>query len=126
MDLKNRQRGMSFWNILLLLIVVGFGAIIGLKLIPVYLESWKIDKAMKGVMEDPSVGNQTKRDIIIALAKRLDIDGVTLISDSNFKEYGKVTKRDTTVSMDIYYQREVPLFGNLTLVAEFEKFAPNN
>ncbi len=123
MHSKTRQRGMSLWGILFLLAVFGFAAVIGLKLIPVYLESYKINKAMAGVLSDPRVVNQSDRDIIVALSKRLDIDGITRVNDTNFKEYGTIIKRDNIVRMEIYYQVEVPLFGNLTLLADFEKFA---
>jgi hypothetical protein len=125
MHLKTRQRGMSFWGILLMLVVFGFSAIIGLKLIPVYLESYKIDKAMKAVVQAPGVSRQTQRDIIIALSKRLDIDGVRRIDDTNFKEYGLINKQNGKVTMEIYYQAEVPLFGNLRLLAEFDKVVSN-
>ncbi len=123
MHSKTRQRGASLWGILFLLAIFGFGAVIGLKLVPVYLESYKIDKAMAGVLSDPRVANQTERDIVIALSKRLDIDGITRITDLNFREYGTITKRNKVVNMEIDYQAEVPLFGNLTLLADFEKAA---
>ena len=123
MHSKTRQRGISLWGILFLLAVFGFAAVIGLKLVPVYLESYKIDKAMTGVLSDPRVANQSDRDIVIALSKRLDIDGITRITDLNFREYGTITKRNRTVNMEISYQAKVPLFGNLTLLADFDKFA---
>ena len=118
---------MAGWGILFLLIVLGFSAVVIIKLVPVYLESYKIEKAMRGALEDPEVINQSRRDIILALTRRLDIDGVTRINYSNFADYGTVTidKDARKVTMEIFYQSEVPLFGNLTLLADFEKFASN-
>lgn len=120
-----RQRGMSGWMLLLLLILGGFGVLIGLKLIPVYLESFKIDNAMESVLEDRDIGERTKGEIVMALLRRLDIDDVTRINERNWQEFVKVEKRGTQVEITVVYTRVEPLFVNLSILAEFEKRARN-
>ena len=65
--------------------------------------------------------------MIKSLIKRLDIDGVYFINNTkSFKENGgSVIKTENSATMELYYVREVPLFGNLTLVAEFDKSFSN-
>ncbi|MCP5155177.1 MAG: DUF4845 domain-containing protein [Ectothiorhodospiraceae bacterium] len=120
-----RQRGMSGWMLLLLLILGGFGVLVGLKLIPVYLESLKIDKAMQSVLEDREIEARTKGEIVMGLLRRLDIDDVTRINELNWQEFVKVEKKGKQVEISVIYSRVEPLFLNLSILAEFEKHASN-
>ncbi len=118
------QRGASIWLILLMVIVLGFAVVCGLKVIPMYLESYKIDKAMEGVLQD-GAGSQTPRDIQLAMVRRLDIDDVKAIPSSEFKKYVTITKKGNSVTIEVDYEQEVHLFGNLWAVARFEKVRTN-
>ncbi len=120
-----RQRGMSGWGVLLLLVVIGFGSVIGLKLAPVYIESFKIDKALKGVISDPELGTRRKQEIKYALIKRFDIDDVKRVSEKNFKDTVTITKKGKKVSIDVEYRAEKPLFGNISVVVDFAKHVEN-
>ncbi len=123
--MANRQRGASVWMVILVVGILGFGAVFGLKLIPIYLESFKIDKAMKSVMENNDVVNMSKRAIITAFVTRIDIDSVTRINEANFKEYGTITKKGGKVTMDLDYDAEEALVANIFLTVVFSKSVSN-
>ncbi len=123
--MANTQRGASIWMVILIVGTLGFAAIFGLKLIPIYLESFKIEKAMKAVMENSDVQNMTKRAIVTAFVKRIDVDGVYRITERNFKEYGKITKKGAKVTMELDYDAVEPLGGNIFLTVVFSKSASN-
>jgi len=116
---------MSGWVILYILATLGAAGLVGMRLIPVYLDSFKIDKGLKAVIEDASATSQNKRAILEALIKRLDIDSVDAIHYKNYKELVKVTKKGNKVTIVATYRAEAPLFANLTLVADFKKEASN-
>ena len=118
------QRGASIWMVLLMVIVLGFAAIFGLKVIPIYLESYKIDQAIEGVLKD-GVASQTPRDIQLAMVRRLDVDDVKAIPSSKFKEYVTITKKGQRVTIEVSYDAEAHLFGNLWAVARFDKVRTN-
>jgi len=118
-----RQRGMSLISLIALVGVIGFAIVIGLKLVPIYLESWKIDKTINAVVKDPEVGAQEKQAIINSILKRLDIDGVKAVSYTNWRQSLSVTKRQNRVIIRVQYEEVVPLIGNLSLLAEFDKRA---
>jgi len=122
---KRRQRGMSGWVILYILATLGAAGLVGLRLLPVYLDSFKIDKGLKAVIEDASATSQNKRAILEALIKRLDIDSVDAIHYKNYKELVKVTKKGNRVTIVATYRAEAPLLANLTLVADFKKEVSN-
>lgn len=119
------QRGMSFLGLLATVAIVGFLIVIGLKLIPVYMDSWKIDKTLSDVIKDPSIGSQSKDSIIQSLLKRLDLDDVQAVNYTNWKESMSVTKRQNRVIIEVSYERRMPLLGNLYLLAEFDKRVEN-
>ncbi len=123
--MANRQRGASVWMVILVVGILGFGAVFGLKLIPIYLESFKIDKAMKSVMENNDVVNMSKRAIITAFVTRIDIDSITRITEANFKEYGTITKKGGKVTMDLDYDAEEALVANIFLTVVFSKSVSN-
>jgi len=116
---------MSGWVIMYVLATLGAFGLVGLKLFPVYMDSFKIDKSMKAVIEDTSVTKGNKRAIQESLIKRLDIDSVDAITYRNYKEFIKVTKKGDRVTIVAKYRTETPLFGNLLLVGDFDKQVSN-
>ncbi len=122
---KRRQRGMSGWVILYILTTVGAFGLVGLLLFPAYMDSYKIDKSLKAVIEDTSVTKQNKRAILEALIKRLDIDSVDAITYRNYKDVVKVTKKGDKVKIVTAFRVEKLLFANVSVVAEFNKEVSN-
>ncbi|MDX1434432.1 MAG: DUF4845 domain-containing protein [Gammaproteobacteria bacterium] len=119
------QRGMSFLGLLATVAIVGFLVVLGLKLVPVYIESWKIDKTLADVVKDPGIGSQPKENIVQDVLKRLDLDDVKAVNYSNWKESMTVTKRQNRVIIEVSYKEQMPLIGNLYLLAEFDKRVEN-
>ena len=118
------QRGASLWMVLLFVVVLGFAVVFGLKLIPVYLEWWKVERSVEGALQS-GVGSQSIREIQLAVLRRLDIDEVRRITHTNIGDYMTISKRGERVTVEIEYDRIEPLFGNLSVMAHFEKKLTN-
>lgn len=125
MNRKRQQRGMTFWMLLFVLTVLGFVFFVTLKLFPMYLESFKIDRAIESVTKDPGVGDRSKADIKDTLVKRFDIDDVTRITERDFNQYVDIDKKGRRVRITVEYSAEAHLVGNIYLVADFKKRASN-
>ena len=125
MRYRGRERGISFVGLIFVLVVLAFAGLFGLKLFPIYMESFKIDKAMKGLIEDSKIDQRTKQEIRGALIKRLDIDSVKAIGHGNMKDHLEITKQGGNVALDLTYEQETPLFGNISLLVTFEKHVEN-
>ena len=121
MRLRKRQRGLSFLGLITLVGILGFAAVIGLKLIPIYMESWKIDSIMNAVIEQPGINDQSRQEVIEMMLKRLDIDAVDSVNYTNWKDKLNVTKRKNNVTINVNYEIITPLIGNLSLLAVFDK-----
>jgi len=120
-----RQRGITFIGLLFVLVVLGFVAYIVMKLVPVYIESFKIDTAMNSVVQEPGIGGMTTKEIGRLFTKRLDIDSVTRITELNYRDYVTITNNQGRVGIDVSYRAETPLFGNVSVVVDFDKHAEN-
>ena len=125
MNLRRRQRGMTFWMLLFVLGVLGFAFYVTLKLFPIYLESFKIDRIIESVTREPGIGDQSRTAIVDTLVKRFDIDDVRRITERNFKNYVDIDKKGRRVRITVEYRAEAHLAGNIYLVANFKKRASN-
>ena len=121
MSFRNRQRGLSFLGLIALVGTLGFLAVIGLKLIPIYMDSWKIDGVMNAVISDTDINQQTRKQVLDSMIKRLDIESVDAVNYKNYKESLTIKKSNNQTSIHVYYQVVTPLIGNLSLIAEFDK-----
>ena len=120
-----RQQGISFVGLMTLLVVFGFLTLLGLKLVPIYLEAFKIAHALEGTVQDPGVAQKTKQEIGRALIKRLDIESVKRINYHNWPKYVTIVKKGTKVSIGVNYRAETPLVANLGLFVDFDRQVEN-
>ena len=114
---RKKQIGATFITWLMLAGILGFLAVAGLKLIPVYMEYGTIVSVMEDVAKEQSPGKKSPTTIWKSIDKRLHINNVRYIKKENFK-YERGNLADT---MTIKYEVRTPLFGNLDAVAKFEK-----
>lgn len=119
------QRGITALGLIFVLVFFGALFLIGLKLLPIYLESMKIEHALEKTVEDPNVGDLSKQEIAYSVVRRLDIDGVYLITERNWRDYLDIQKQRDRVSIVAKWHKEAPLVANLGLYADFEKTVAN-
>lgn len=118
---ERRQHGASILAIAFVLVVLSFAGYVGLKLLPVYSESFRIDSSLESLVQNEDLRNMSNRDIVDALVRRLEVNEVSFINRRTHPNYVDISKRTDKVVIRLSYRREVPLFGNLTLLADFEK-----
>ena len=123
--IMRKQQGITFMGLVFVLVVLAFTGLVGLKLFPFYMTSFKIDKAMTAVVEDVTMRDQTARKITASIVKRLDIDSVTRIYHRNINEYVTVKNDNGQITIDVFYDEEALLFGNIFLRVEFDKHFEN-
>ncbi|MFT5391580.1 MAG: hypothetical protein ACI8PT_001775 [Gammaproteobacteria bacterium] len=126
MNMRHHQRGMSILLGFFLLVVFAFMGLMGLKLLPFYLESFKVDQAMKGMIEEPNVADLSKKDIAFGIVRRLDIDGSYHITEHNWKDFVKITKDRRKVKIHVFWRKEAEFVGNVSIVADFDKTVTNS
>lgn len=111
----NGQRGLSFTGFMLGAFLLVLASVVGLKLIPVYMQNGEINKIFTAIANDPDMQKASNREIRTSFEKRASIDGVTAIKGE-----------DIDIKMDsgkpvlaANYAVKVPLAGNISLYIEF-------
>jgi len=103
--------------IALILMMVGFFAYIGLKLFPIYMESFKVNSALDSLKNEPGVATKPGGTIVTLLMKRLDIDDVESVT----RQEVSVERSTSGVNVYVDYEVEKYLFSNISLLVVFEK-----
>lgn len=113
----HKQHGMSFVGVVLLLALVASFALLSLKLLPVYLESFKIQTALEGLQADAEIVAKGKEEVLKALERRFDVDDVEHVNSSNVE----IRPRPGGMLVRVVYEVRGELVGNLDFVAKFDK-----
>ena len=116
--MRKSQRGVTFigWVFLLLpLAIVGYALI---RITPVYLTYMSVSKIMDQLAKEAPAGTQVNpAELRVSLDKRFDIEG---INSPTGKDIDIHRDGDSWVAI-ADYEEVAPLFGNVSLLAQFHK-----
>ena len=119
-ELLSKQRGIGFWGLMMVLILVGFFALIAFKVGPIYLNHAQIVRALNNVGSSGEFSNAPPTEIRRALQKRWDVDYISRIEPKDIKI--KRTKDGKVLAYQ--YIAEEKLFYNVHVAAHFEGEVP--
>lgn len=111
----NKQEGMTFLSLLIVLAVIGFFAYIGIKLTPVYLEHFSVTSSLQSLAEEESQGLAVG-ELRSRLLKRLEINNVSHVTENDISIRSDAGSKTVTVQ----YEVQEPFYGNVSLLLSFE------
>ena len=117
MQLIDKQKGMTGISLIALLVVIAFVAVIFLKIMPVYFDSFKVGDVVSGMKEERGLGDKTNNEITKMILKRLDVN---MVSDVT-KDHIIIEKSKNDVLIEVEYEVRKQMFGNLDVVISFTK-----
>ncbi len=122
MNLRKAQRGLTLWSGLYLFGSIAFIALCGIKIGPLYLNEFQVNRAVRDVAAESSVvgGDVDVAAVRAALQRRWDIDYLSQIEPRDIK----VVRTTGGLFLSYDYDAEVPLFGNIIVVANFKADIP--
>jgi hypothetical protein len=106
---------MGFAGVLALLVGIIFLAIVGMKLVPAYIEYFTIKKAIASISSGGQLRTATVAEIRKAFDLRQVVDDFTAISGKDLE----ITKDGGEVVISFAYEKRVPLFYNVSVVIDF-------
>jgi hypothetical protein len=111
----SQQKGMTGIGWLIVLALIGFFVLLTLKMVPSYLEFYKVVSSLDSIAKES--GFETPGEIRNLLERRFDISFVNTITpkDVLIKSAGQF------YSVRARYDARVHLFGNVSVVMEFDK-----
>lgn len=112
---QRRQRGITLIGFIVVMGVAGVFAYIGFKLFPMYQEYYAVKSALKGLAEEPDIGNMDPARIQQLMMRRLDMS----YSSNVKKEHVKIERGDAGWVMTVQYEVRRPMIANLDVVGKF-------
>jgi hypothetical protein len=106
---------MGFAGVLALLIAIVFIAIIGMKMVPAYIEYFTIKKAITSIAQSGELRSATVADVRKAYDRRANVDDITAVRPGDLE----VTKDGNEIVIGFAYEKRVPLFYNISLLIDF-------
>lgn len=114
--MARNQKGITLMSFVIVLVVVGFFALVAMKLFPIYSEYNNLRGVMKDFSAQPNAASMTPAQIHTELNRRFNIAYVESVK----KEHIKVQREGTIIQLNIAYEVRRPFFGNLDVVAKFD------
>mgnify|MGYP001552190011 CR=1 FL=1 len=114
---RGRQDGMTYLGMLMLLIVVAFFAVVVIKVLPIYLENFKVKSSLDSLAQEAKNNPValSPPELEKLLLNRLAVNDVDHVK----KEDIKIRKEGHNTFVVVDYEARVTLFDNLDLVARF-------
>lgn len=115
----HRQRGMTMMSWLIVLGITVFFILIGIKMVPTYLENYSIRQVLQNMENDRSVRKMTPAEMRVSFKKRLRINSVYDFDKSALK----IKKENEGKKILVDYEVRKPIAGNVAVVMSFSESA---
>ncbi len=112
------QSGWTFWSMLFVLGVLLFFSYVGFQLVPVYAANENVMNAMERSLDDADLRTINRSAIVRKMDAQLYLDGSHQLI--NYRNDLKVKRSRKVLILEAKYQREIPLFFNLSILAKFD------
>lgn len=111
-----QQKGFSLSGLLVISFFLIILALLGMKLVPVYLEYSSIQKNLAATAKEVGAQDIDFNQIKLAFAKRAQIDNIKSITVQDVK----ISKVNGRTVLSTQYSKQVPLVSNISLNIDFE------
>jgi len=112
----SKPRGMTLMSFVVVLALVGFFALVAMKLFPMYSEYFNLKSVMKEYAAQPNSASIPPAQMYSELNRRFGIAYVSSVE----KEHIKIVREGGQTKLNIAYEVRTPLFGNLDVVGNFD------
>lgn len=112
------QSGWTFWSMLFVMGVLLFFSYVGFQLVPVYAANENVMNAMERSLDDADLRTINRSAIVRKMEAQLYLDGSHQLI--NYRNDLKVKRSRKMLILEAKYQREIPLFFNLSMLAKFD------
>lgn len=112
---SKEQHGVSLSGLLIWSVAVIMIAILGMKLIPSFIEYAAIKRALVAIANDPSFQHAQPREIRQSFDKRASIDDIKIVNSRDLE----MSREGDQPVLSVSYSVKTPLFANISLYIDF-------
>ena len=106
-----REAGFSLSGLIVVLIVLGFAAVLAMKVFP----AWAEYRSIKNGIAAAKAAGPATREIQQAFARNAEINNITAIAPKDLV----ITRDNGQVEVSFAYEKRIPVAGNLSLLIDF-------
>jgi len=114
--MKAKQQGVTVVGMVLIAAGIVFVAVIGLRLIPAYVEYATIQNHLRELARAPDTQGAAPRDIMAAFNRRAQIDDIASVDGRDLD----IVREGGNVILSVVYEKRVKLVGNISACIDFE------
>ena len=118
--MKN-QKGVTFVGMVFIAGMIIFAAIIGIKLIPAYIEYAGIVNHLRDIARSPEARGASPRDIQVMFDKRAQIDDIKAVTGQDLD----IERDADSLVISARYSTRISLFGNVSACIDFNASSGN-
>jgi len=118
MESMRRDAGITAIAILIILVLIGCAIFVVFRAAPVYIESYNVSNALQGLQKDLELRSKSVPEIREQLKRAFEVNDVYSVDLKNDVE---IKKNGQQISVIIDYEVVKPLFGNVSLLFNFNK-----
>ncbi len=113
----HKQQGMTTIGWILVLALIAFFTVVVLRLTPIYLEYTKVVSVLESLQNEPGITRASKSEVVSLIGRRFEINDVENIKAKD----AEIKNQEGRLTVGFVYERRTNLFGNIDLVAKFDK-----
>ena len=114
---RNTQRGMTLTALIFAGLFIVLVAVVGMKVAPHVIDYGKIMSNIKAIAGDAGMRGASVAEVRRAFDRRANIDKIDDVIKGTAID---VTKEGNTLVLSFAYSRQIPLFGPVSLLIDFE------
>ncbi len=114
-DIK-KMKGLTGLSFLLLLLLIGFFALLAIRLFPIYLEHYNVTTSLKSLQSEAQQAPLGRKEIKDLLLRRFQINDISHVD----KDQIKVQSQNGGKLVTIAYEVRKPFIGNIDLLVSFK------
>ena len=117
MKMKAKQKGLSLTSWIFIIAVGLFFGLLGINMVPSYLEFYSISNVIESLKADPQTNKASVHELTNAFDRRIDVNGIY-----NFdKKWLHISKDLGKTIVEVKYEVRKPVAGNVDVVMSFHK-----
>ena len=123
MNLRNSRGGVGLSGLVYSCIIIGIAALVGMKLLPLYNEKFKVDLALEKVAGQRESARMTKVDLVKLIMRQFEVSEVRRWRMNEFLKILKIKKlkQGRGKMLILEYEIRGPFFDELDVVLKYER-----
>lgn len=114
-SMEKQQQGMTFIGLVIVVGAIVFLAMIGMKMVPAYIEFMGVKKAITHIASEPNFNDMSKKEIAVMFDKAASATYVEVVKGSDLV----IESGDAGKVVTVDYQVVKPIIANVSVQMDF-------